>query len=163
MVKRILVLLLASLAWLGCAGEPDGTDGGDDDAEVADDAEALKAESAIGGHAFGLGVDAPKAVTSPLWSTLVAKWRDGDASLRTARNVFYLADGMYDPAKLRAWVDGVKAGGLEPMVGVSVLRHNDKGDKIQPVSRATFRARFHDLLLAFPDVPYWGVVNEPDL
>jgi hypothetical protein len=130
----------------------DTADDGDD--EVDDNAEALAAEAAIGGHAFGLGVDAPKAVASPLFATLKSGWIEGDARLSTARIVYYLDPTLDNESKLRVWVDGVKAGGLQPVVAVSVLHG---------VSRTDYRARFDRLLHDFPDVAYWGAVNEPDL
>ena len=72
----------------GCVLEEDL--GEEEDEEVADNEEALKAEGAIGGHAFGLGVDADKAMASPTFATLKAKFRAGDAKLSSARIVFYL-------------------------------------------------------------------------
>lgn len=152
--------LFASLS-AGCIAGSD--DSSDDDEEVADNEDALRAEAAIGGHAFGLGVDAPTAVTSPLFAKLKAAWKEGDSKLSTARIVFYLDDAHYDKNKLRAWVDGVKAGGLQPVVALSVLREDASGKHLDPVGRATYRARFADLLTSFPDVAYWGAVNEPDL
>lgn len=160
-LRPLLVALPFVLSLAGCASADDGADPDDDTSEVADNAEALKAESAVGGHAFGLGVDAPRAVTSPLFATLKARFVEGDSHLTSARQVFYL-DG-FDTAKLRAWVDGTKAGALEPVVALSVLREDAHGTHLPEVSRATYRSRFATLLEQFPDVRYWGVVNEPDL
>jgi hypothetical protein len=137
----------------------------DVDAEEGDDSSGetgiSEDELAGGGNkAFGLGVDAPAVIGSPLYAGLRANWKEGAWSMRTARTVFYVSngDGKLDTTGLRTWVDAVKGAGLEPVVGVSVMRHGKT-----PVGHKTFRARFWKLLRQFPEVKAWGVVNEPDL
>jgi hypothetical protein len=153
----VMAGLALGLAVTGCSG--DAGDMSDDDVDASE--EAL---TSAGDNAFGLGTDAPTAVASPNFKTLQSKWRDKDWSLRTARTVFYvgLNGKPMDTAPLHAWVNAVAAAGLEPMVGVSVLTRFEE-PHLAPVKRPEFRARFQTLLHEFPEVRYWGVVNEPDL
>ncbi len=184
-LTSLSLALLAMLSLTGAAGcASDAGEGDEDDLTEEQLAEALSADddadadadeygddtsdtatsedelSNVNKQAFGLGVDAPAVIASPLYAGLRANWKDGTTALRTARTVFYVSngDGKLDTTGLRTWVDAVKAGGLEPVVGVSVMRHGTT-----PVGHKTFRARFWKLLRQFPDVKSWGVVNEPDL
>lgn len=171
LVRSFFTALLCAIlpaAATGCAFDTDGIDEEDEEGEgeIADSEDALRAEragGAIGGQAFGLGVDAPAAVASPHYATLRERLTAGNAKLSTARTVFYLDGPHYDLDKLRAWVDGVKAGGMEPVVALSVIRKDAQGNDLPALPRSTYRARVATLLRAFPDVPYWGPVNEPDL
>ncbi len=184
----LVTLFASSVLTGGCAAAPG--DEGDEDAMSEDQlAEALSADDASDDpeadtddtgesedalsmgdkKMFGLGVDAPAMITSPLYPKLHASWRQGAYSLQTARIVFYAdSHGVYDPAKLRTWVDAVKGAGLEPVVGVSVMRNKlnpatNQDERISPLPHKTFRARFWKLIRQFPEVKAWGVVNEPDL
>ncbi|XXX80068.1 hypothetical protein WMF30_14975 [Sorangium sp. So ce134] len=121
-------------------------------------------------HSFGLGVDTPTALSSTHWSTLLNKWRDNDWSLRTARTIIYLgADGKpMNMQPLRDWVNALKnarldsGDSIELVVTVSVLGSWD-GESRPPVSRKDFRTHFNTLVQKFPEVRYWGLINEPEV
>jgi hypothetical protein len=147
----LALLLLASIA-PACGGGAAG-----DGAASATDALSVDAK------VFGLGVDAPTAVASPLFAELHQGWRSKEGfSLLSARTVFAI-DGVdaqghstyaSDLAGLEAWETAVAKGGLAPIVAVAVDHAMDD---------ATFRQRFRDLLDHLPHVQAWGLVNEPDL
>jgi hypothetical protein len=108
------------------------------------------------GKMFGLGVDVPRATSSPLYAQLKDKWKMGSYSLGAVRRVYYVqGDQTAEGKNTDAWLAG--AGGLQPTMGLSI-----KTNRIL-TSHPLFRARFWRLLQKYKQVPQWGVTNEPDL